>query len=384
MDTKDILCISTHYWNDFWFRKQHFMSRFHDKGHRILYVQPSFSLVRKTAKPGTAKNKVFLPLLEKLDEKLYLFSPPRALPKPGIPLSAKLSYKWFGLLVSVAAHKIGMEEPVLWVYRPEFAAGLKNVRYSKLVFDLADDLTAYKKKPSHSYFIESCIKTLARQANQMIVTSPTLFEKYKTFTRNCVCIPNGFDSALFNGSEHSLPADMTGIRRPIIGFVGVLFLFLDYDLIHYIVIKHPDKSFVFIGPTERSAEDGVAKIRKLPNTYFLGRKERQTIPKYVSHFDLCINPFKIDDVSRSVSPLKVYEYLACGKPVVSTYMEGLAKDGAGEYVNFVENREDFSRKIIEVLESETKEDKLKRMQGAIQFSWDRLFERVDHVFDSMF
>jgi glycosyltransferase involved in cell wall biosynthesis len=347
-------------------------------------VQPSFSLVRKTDKPEIAKNKVFFPLLEKVDENLYLFCPPRALPKPGNLLSAKLTCKWFSLLIGMAARKIGMIDPVLWIYRPQYAVGLNYIRYSKLVFDLTDDLSAYNKKPSIFAFVDSCIKTLARETDQMIVTSPTLFEKYKNFTINCVCIPNGFDSALFNGSRHPPPADMTGIRRPIIGFVGVLFLFLDYDLIHYIVIKHPDKSFVFIGPTERSAEDGVAKIRKLPNTYFLGRKERQTIPKYVSHFDLCINPFKIDDVSRSVSPLKVYEYLACGKPVISTYMEGLAKDGAGKYVSFVKDKKEFSGKIVEILESETEENRnrLKRMKGVSTFSWDNLFEKVDGVFNN--
>ncbi len=383
MKRKDIICISTHYWDGFWFRKQHFMSRFHKKGHRILYVQPSFSLVRKKNESKKANNKIFLPLLEKVDENLYLFFPPRSLPKPQSPLSAKFTYKWFGFLVGRAAYKIGMEEPLLWVYKPEYAIGLNYIKYSKLVFDMADDLSAYRKILKQRIYRTSCVEKLVHKADQMIVTSSTLLEKYKSSTSNCICIQNGFDSSLFNGSRFPVPVDMKCIKPPIIGFVGVMFSHLDYDLIHYVVRNHPDKSFVMVGPTEESGKDGVAKIINLPNVYFLGRKERHLIPQYVSNFDLCINPFKIDDVSKSVSPLKVYEYLACGKPVVSTYMKGLSEDGAGEYVYFVNDREGFAKKITESLDTETEEKKSRRMKGASSFSWDILFESVYNVFNNI-
>ena len=344
----DIICISTHYWNDFWFRKQHFMSRFAKLGHRVLYVQPTFSMVRKNAKIEIAKNRMFLPLLEKQSENIYLFSPLRLFPKPQIPFSSALSHQRFGKLISKTAKKLCMNSPILWLYRPEYAAAVRHIPHKKLVFDLADDLSAYSDNFVYSAYVAKCVSRLSSQADLMVVTSPTLLDKYKKSTQKCLLVSNGFDENLFNGSQKPVPSDLKGIKRPVAGFVGVLFSFLDYELLYETAKGLPDVSFVFVGPTEKSGKKGVEKLKTLSNTHFLGRKAKEDIPGYVTNFDICLNPFKVDNVSRAVSPLKIYEYLACGKTVISTPMEGLARENAGKLITFI-NSDGFKEKIRESL-----------------------------------
>jgi glycosyltransferase involved in cell wall biosynthesis len=373
---KDIICFSTHYWNDFWFRKQHFMSRLVRLGHRVLYVQPSFSMVRASEHPQLARNRWFRGLVERVDDNLHLFSPPRMLPKPGTPFSSRLNYRWFAGLVDREARKLGFNDALLWVYRPEYASALERIRHAHLVFDLADDLAAYNMSSFQYDYISGCIEKLAAKADMMVVTSPTLLEKYHQMTRQCVLVTNGFDETLFDGNSKSVPEDLQPISRPVIGFVGVLFSFLDYDLLYKTASTMSEASFVFVGPVENSGKHGVQRLQTLRNTYFLGRKPRAQIPAYITNFDICINPFQVDDVSRAVSPLKVYEYLACGKPVVSTPMAGLSQEEAGQWIQFADQNRFISalrENLAHLPPAGRNPDCLHAARG---FSWTSQFARL--------
>lgn len=374
--SRDIICLSTHYWHDFWFRKQHFMSRLVRLGHRVLYVQPSFSMARHSDLPHLARNRWFQGLVERVDDNLYLFSPPRMLPKPGNPFSSRVNYRWFAGLVNREARKLGFNKAILWVYRPDYACALKRIRHSQLVFDLADDLAAYNQGSCQYDYISGCIEKLAARADMMVVTSPTLLEKYHAKTRQCVLVPNGFDETLFDGNFKPVPKDLQSIPGPVIGFVGVLFGFLDYDLLYEAASTMSEASFVFVGPVEKSGNHGVQRLQTLRNTYFLGRKPREQIPAYINNFDICINPFKVDDVSRAVSPLKVYEYLACGKPVLSTPMAGLAQEDAGQWIQFADKKRFIAalrENLAHLLPSGKNPECIRAAQS---FSWTSQFARL--------
>ena len=376
MNKCDIICISTHYWNDFWFRKQHFMSRFAELGHRVLYVQPSYSMVRATDKPGIARNRFFMPLVEKISENIYLFSPPRMFPKPNTYISTVINYRWFGGLIASAAAKLGFVDPVLWIYRPEYSGTMEKIPHKRLVFDLADDLSAYNADDGRRGYIAGCIDNIAGKADLMVVTSPTLHDKYINKTKKCVLVSNGFDEKLFDGKPKPVPSDLAEVPRPVIGFVGVLFSFLDYDMIYEAATAIPEASFVFVGPVEKGGRAGVERLKTLPNAFFLGRKQKNDIPAYVSNFDVCINPFQVDDVSRAVSPLKVYEYLACGKPVVSTLMEGLSREEAGEWIRFVK-KEQFTVALARALNGKAVSPiDIACVEAARGFSWTSQFNRL--------
>jgi len=383
MQSKDIICISTHYWDDAWFRKQQFMSRFHVSGCRILYVQPTASIIRRAQGNPLAHNRILFGRTEKAKDGLYLYYPPWSLPKPANPISATINYKWQSMQIAKAAKALGMNAPVLWLYRPGYDVGTKYIPHSKLVFDLVDDLSAYNSNPNTQKFIEKCTRQLVAKSDLFVTTSTVLLDKYGSSVKQHALIPNGFDSNIFQLKEYSLPDDLSKVNRPIVGFIGTLFGFLDYELIEHCVREHPDKSFVFVGGVEPSGAAGVSRIEKYPNAFFLGRKKKEEIPFYVSNFDLCICPFKVDDVSRSVSPLKVYEYLSMGKPVVSAFMEGLSQDSAGPYVTFSKDKQAFSANISQELEKDSLVEQQGRSVGVSCMSWDKLYMQLLSICDSV-
>lgn len=372
---KSIICISTHFWHDYWFRKQHFMSRFAEKGYRVLYVQPTHSMVRKYRKPELSKNRNILPSIERLNRNIILFNPPKLLPKPMIPTSSIISHTYISWLIGKTARRLNMSNAILWVYRPEYASGLKFIPHNRLVFDLADDLASYKESAKRrSRYVANCISKIAFLADQMIVTSPTLQKLYQNKTKRCALISNGFDEKLFDGQPKPIPKDLAQIPKPVAGFVGTLFSYLDYQLLYQVARSLPEVSFVFVGPVESNGKDGVALVNNLSNTYFLGPKNKESIPDYVSNFTVCLNPFKEDNVSKAVSPLKVYEYLATGRPVISTPMEGLAKETAGKWVHFV--RPDSFKNKLEALITNNNNINYDQIEAAREFSWTSQFNNL--------
>jgi len=381
--TYNIVCLSAHYWHDFWYRKQHFMWRFANLGNKVLYVEPSFSLVRRACshKRAHAGNRFFRPTVEEVHERLFLLKPPKGLPCWSHPIISTLNYKWFGKIVGQKSRELGFKDHILWVYRPEYYSALSLIKSNKIVFDLTDDLVAFELEKDGQYsYIRGCIEGLMKRSDLVLTTAKTLYEEYSTiYGEDKVCyLPNGFDAGLFSDNNWQLPGDMGNIPKPIIGFVGVLFKFLDYELIGYVAEKNPDKSIVLVGPIEPSAAKYGDKLRKHKNIHLLGTKPREAIPSYIHSFDICINPFKIDEVSRSVNPLKIYEYLACGKPIVSTDMESLKLDRLiSSEIDFATDYFAFDELVKQATTREvSEEERIRKIQVVENYSWDKLFHEL--------
>jgi glycosyltransferase involved in cell wall biosynthesis len=377
---RDIICLSTHYWDERWFRKQEFMSRF-ARTNRVLFVEPSFSMARPPEEhlAEVATNRVLLPRLERRTGSLHLLKPPRGLPRWSDPRVERLTYRWYGRVVGRAADRLGFRDPILWVYRPSFLHGLDAIPHSRLVFDLVDDLSAYGgDDPAFERQMEAHVSTLVRRADLLVVTAKTLLDRYGPSARATAHIANGFDGELFApGREYVTPANLDGVPGPILGFIGTLFGFLDFELMEHVARVHHDKSMVLVGPAEANAQDALDRLTQLPNVFHLGRQPKETMPAYISSFDVCLNPFKRGRVADSVNPLKVYEYLAAGKPVVSTPMESLRREDAGAMVAFAEDAAEFSDQVARCLEPEAAMAEEERRVAAAPYSWERLFERLD-------
>ena len=376
---RDIVCLSTHYWDERWFRKQEFMSRF-SRANRVLFVEPSYSMARRPRQHqrGVATNRVFRPRLEQRSESLHLLKPPRGLPKWTDPRVEKLTYRWYGSIVGEAASRLGFRDAILWVYRPSFLHGLGSIPHRHLVFDLVDDLAAYDEVSPGAGHVEAAIGDIVRRADLLVVTARTLADRYGSLARRIEHIPNGYNSALFSPSSvGSPPETLESVSRPILGFIGTLFSFLDFDLLEHVARVHHDKSLVLVGPVEESVRDSVARLARLPNVTHVSGQPQALIPGYIATFDVCLNPFRASRVADSVNPLKVYEYLAMGKPVVSTPMEGLQREAAGQVVSFATGREEFCREIDRSLTRDVQDAEEERRAAVVSYSWERLFDRLD-------
>lgn len=377
-DNKKIVCISTHYWDDSWFRKQHFMYRFWQKGYKIAYVEPSFSMVRRPDKDKERfqTNRLFGVLTEEREKNLFIIKPPRGIPFWTQPIISRVNYCYFSLFLANELKRLGFRDYILWIYRPEYAHSVEIFKHRKVVFDITDDLSAYKKENAlRSSYIQNCMDSLVRQSDLVIVTAATLHDRFKAAARQIALIPNGFNTQNFSNTISELPEDLKKVPSPRIGFIGTLFSFLDYDLIEYMVRNNRDKSFVFVGACEENSSLRWRSIvQDNPNVFWLGKKPKVEIPAYIQHFDVCINPFKVNAVSRSVSPLKVFEYLARHKPVVSVQMESLQREAAGKAIFFAKDYDDFSRGICRALKGEFNDLPYDVIN---QYSWDELFNKVE-------
>jgi glycosyltransferase involved in cell wall biosynthesis len=375
---EDIVCLSTHYWDQPRFRKQEFMARF-AAANRVLYVEPSYSMVRppRSTVGEVATNRLFRPGLSQRTRNLHLLKPPRKPPYWSKPPVEYVTYAWHARTVRQAIQQLKFVDPIVWIYRPAWARHLSVIPHSRLVFELVDDLTGYPGVDPA--VVEADIRSLARQSDLFVVTADTLRSKFGADARHVEVVPNGFDADRFSPERigASLPEDLASIPGPILGFVGTLFSFLDYDLMEAVAKANPDKSLVLIGPVDAPVAEAVRRLAELRNVHHLGPRTQDEIPRYVAGFDVCLCPFKKGRTADSVSPLKVYEYLAMGRPVVSAPMKALEGETAGRAVVFADGADEFNAAIAQCLTPAVQAGTEARRQAVASYSWAGLFERVD-------
>lgn len=133
---------------------------------------------------------------------------------------------------------------------------------------------------------------------------------------NVFCIPNGVDAEIFKPlPDVNIPDDLKSLSHPIVGYAGKMQEMFDVSLMEYVVSKLPNVNFVFIG--QQLNPKWMAPLWRYPNVHYLGDKHYERLPQYLATFDICTIPYNLER-QHSVDPIKFYEYLAMGKPIVTT------------------------------------------------------------------
>jgi glycosyltransferase involved in cell wall biosynthesis len=166
---------------------------------------------------------------------------------------------------------------------------------------------------------------------------------------------------------------IAALPKPVIGYLGAIQYWIDFDLIAAAATAHPEWSFALVGNTEPLAR--VDKVRGLSNVHFLGRQPYASLPNYVAGFDVCINPYILDGVAANVDPLKLYDYIASGKPVVSVDIP--AAQRFADIIYLTKTTEEFSAAIAAALRNPG--NGAARQQVAAFHSWSARFELVQKV-----
>lgn len=179
-------------------------------------------------------------------------------------------------------------------------------------------------------------------------------------------IGQGVDLAPFAAYDSSLPSDMEGIPRPVVGYMGhITSLRLDAGLIYDLARRNHSRSFVLAG----SADDVFMghQMRALPNLFFLGPKRPCDVPRYINSFDVCINPQAVNDLTIGNYPRKIDEYLALGKPVIATATE--AMEMFGEYVRLCGSADEYQQALDDILAGDTGHSCRERVEFAHTHTW---------------
>ncbi len=372
-----IVCLSTSPWYPIPTRKQQVMSRLHDA--EILYFDPPVTVIAPLKDPS-AKPK--LTAYKNEGERVREHITACALP-PVWPFFNKYravnrrNQKKTARFVREVMAKHGFEKPILWTYSPVSADVVDRIPHSALVYDCVDRHSAYGGLMDPA-LVDRMELELAEKADMVFATAEGLCERLRTVNKNARFIPNGANFELFQqaASPREVPEDMRDIPGPILGFVGALQACIEYGWVERAAKERPDWSFVFIGKESPGVD--LSALRALPNTYFLGLKPHDRLPDYLAQFDLCLNLFAKSDLSKDVSPLKFYEYLATGKPVVSTPQPDQILQYA-PIIHIAGTAEDFTAACAAALNDTAPERTAARIEAGRQSSWDARVAEMEQL-----
>lgn len=211
-------------------------------------------------------------------------------------------------------------ETIIWVTYPSplIPSILEGMKYGALVYEMMDDYPNIHPKSKEEI---SCVEAwFVDKASLVITTSEALAEKANRIKKGVRIrvIGNGVDYDFFNNASKVRPLEFKSLEK-IIGYVGTISEWIDFNLVDYLADKRPDLNFVFIGPI---------RAKRLPlkkNIQFIGTIDYEKVPAYCNGIDVCLIPFQRGEFADAINPVKLYEYLALGKPVVSYYMRELKR-----------------------------------------------------------
>ena len=228
-----------------------------------------------------------------------------------------------------ALARLGFVEPILVSGWPPAVAWAGDLGESLLVYDCMDDFPAFPQSELRRRFMVAREQELAERAALITVTSEQLGEKWAPRHPRVRPLPNGVpDSFLAACLDAAPPADIAAIPGPRLLYIGVISSWLDDALLAQLACIHPEWSLVLVGPVEAASR----ALRQLPNVHLLGARPHEALPGYLAAADACLIPFQISPLTTAVNPVKLYEYLAAGKPVVSTALPEVAHYGEVCYV----------------------------------------------------
>ena len=314
---KQIVCLATSPWYPIPTRKQQVMSRIPDA--EILYFDPSATIIAplrdKTAKPlMTAWKQPG----EKVKDNITVYRLPPVLPFFNKCRAInRVNQKNIAKFVREKMKEHGFEKPLLWVYSPVTVDCVDLIPHSGLVYDCVDRHSAYGGLMNPA-LVDAMELELAAKTDMTFATAKSLAERLQKAQPEAKFIPNGanFERFFEASKPQPVPEDMEDIPHPIFGFVGALQSCIEYGYLEAAAKARPDWSFVLIGKEKPGVD--LSALHAMPNVHFLGLKPNEQLPQYLAHFDACLNLFAKSNLSKDVSPLKFYEYLATGRPIVST------------------------------------------------------------------
>lgn len=217
-------------------------------------------------------------------------------------------------------HDLGITSSVAVVQFPfwrQIALGLRESLGAKVIYDCMDDWQNWPVEPLPGAYSLAEERKLVAEADVLVVTSRELHDRHAASGVSSELIPNAADFDFFREAQAGPALD----TRPVVGYYGAIADWFDLELMTEVARLRPQYAFVFIGQVHML---DVSALKALPNTQLLGERHYRELPAYLARFDVCTLPFRMNRLTKAVDPVKVYEYLSQGKPVVSAPLPELA------------------------------------------------------------
>ena len=263
-------------------------------------------------------------------------------------------------------HLRGIDDYWIWFYTPMALPLADCLKPSGVIYDSMDELSLFRGAPRELVDQETA---LFRTADVVFTGGRSLYNAKRDRHHNVHCFPSSVDAQHFRAQDidHPLQKD---IARPRLGYCGVIDERIDLDLIDGIATQRPDWQIVMVGPIVKIDP---ATVPKRPNIHWLGQQGYQDLPAFINGWDVCLLPFALNESTRFISPTKTLEYMACGRPMVSTAIRDVVEP-YGHVVPIHADADGFVQACDAILQrGEAEKRAMQREFAAIlaRTSWDR-------------
>jgi glycosyltransferase involved in cell wall biosynthesis len=384
----DILYISIENWFPVWRRNQNVVARL-AKRHpdsRILYVNLPIDLSNSLRR---GKLGVVLKQWKPVDPQplpdlpnVHLFSTVKLFPNT-LTAGRLTNYAMARSQIRKAAKQVGLRDPLLYI-NPYFAAHMVGrMGESAVIYDVGDDWAAMDDITERMRRLVLKEDTsLANDADAVIVVSEHLAAMRRKILDEVHLIPNGVNVAAYRGvAEHTMDRHPTtrGWKSPVLGYTGTLHSDrINADVLLAVARAFPEGTIALVGPNHLTPVD-MAKLQNEPNVKFAGTVDFPQVPRVMAAFDVGIVPYHINGFTESQDPLKLYEFLAAGLPVVATPTSGF-RDFPG-LVHTAKKPEEFVSGIRAAL-AEGPEMIERRRAAVAPFNWDARVDEIESVINN--
>jgi glycosyltransferase involved in cell wall biosynthesis len=380
LEEKDIVCVGFADWDaELWTNQQHLMSRLAARN-RVLFVE-SLGL-RRPQLAGRDVRRIARRLRRALRgprpaDGLHVLSP-LVVPAHGRPGLRALNARLLRAQVRRAVQRLGLTRPVLWSYVPQAEALLDVLDPSAVVYHCVDDIAAQKGVAGAAF--RAAEARFAARADLVLASAPALAARMRTLSDRVLEAPNVADTALFAEALAPGPEDsaITALPQPRIVFTGaVVGTKLDLELLAAVARRRPDWAFALVGPVG-AGDPGtdVSALHGLPNVHLLGPRPYAGLPAVLRAADAALIPYAVNDLTRSVFPMKVYEYLAAGLPVVATPLPALAGVDA---ITTASDANAMAGAPAHALDEDSPARRQARSEAARGHSWDARLEQISRA-----
>jgi glycosyltransferase involved in cell wall biosynthesis len=261
-----------------------------------------------------------------------------------------------------------LEDFIAWYYTPMALGFTSRLKPIATVYDCMDELSAFAG--AHPELLPREIKLL-RQADLVFTGGYSLYEAKKNLHESVYAFPSSIEAEHFGVARSIVndPEDQKNIPSPRIGFFGVIDERMDIELVGSVARMRPDWHFIFLGPTAKINPD---HLPKEANIHYLGMKSYKELPSYLSGWDVAMLPFALNESTKFISPTKTPEYLAAGKPVVSSAVRDVVQSyGNKGLVNIFHNADSFVASVEKALKQRDDKEWLKKVDADLSTnSWD--------------
>jgi glycosyltransferase involved in cell wall biosynthesis len=315
------------------------------------------------------------------NNRLTVFQP-FVIPVPRLPNTVgRLNVRLLRRALKTLIHRHDISDPIIWTRVPSDTVwnAIANLPRSALIYQSVDKISNSPMVPNYARpRLEQYERLFTMSADLIFTSANGLYEEKQKSNPNTYFFPNGVDPILF--SRNATPNEhLKQLPHPIIGFVGSLGPWVDYDLIQQAASITPEWSYVIVGPVNAGID--LRPLQALPNVHLTGAVPHAELPSYLATFDCGLIPYSINDFTRYTFPSKMAEYLAVGLPVVSTRLPELAP--YAHVVSCVEDAEGLVQAVRSYLGNTSPEkSREERIRVAQSLSWESLVSGMEQAIEN--